>query len=372
MEKRKKLVSIQSLRALAFIGILCQHCSVARLGTWGVSVFLVLSGFILTFTSLESGKSPLQNTSGVLFSLSKIKKLYPTHVATALAVLLLTLYSMYIDGIIYQWPRQAFYLTANLLLIQDWFRAEEIRCSLNGVAWYLSAMTFLYFTFPFFFTLIKKYKSCKSGLIALCITYATQTLMTVFIMIWSKDVYYFTYFFPPYRFFDFFAGCNAGWLCYCGKRACNERCLVDGNGDAALSDDVRYTLYEAAGILFAVATVCIDWYITGDMAWLDNSLLYVPSSCVLVYLFACGRGRITRFFSNKILVALGDISGYAFLIHQAVLYWFQAIYYKISGKYVRPLPQVIAVFLLTIVATKIWIAICRGFRQKTSKAADGI
>lgn len=154
-----------------------------------------------------------------------------------------------------------------------------------------------------------------------------------------------------------------GYLYYSVKNVHNA---IDSPSLCNGKNSIKYTLYEIVAILFTVVTVYIHWNIAGGMEWIKNSLLYLPSSCALVYIFACGHGKITRLLSNKALVRLGDISGHAFLIHQTVLYYFQAVYYKLSGKYAAPLPQMIAVFLLTVVSTKLWIAVLARFRPQSA------
>ncbi len=46
----KKITSLQCLRGIAFLGIFFQHCGIGLWGTQGVSVFLVLSGFLMVYT----------------------------------------------------------------------------------------------------------------------------------------------------------------------------------------------------------------------------------------------------------------------------------------------------------------------------------
>lgn len=48
----KKLDSLQAVRALAFLGIFLSHTGIkyfGTTGTWGVSVFFVLSGFLMVY-----------------------------------------------------------------------------------------------------------------------------------------------------------------------------------------------------------------------------------------------------------------------------------------------------------------------------------
>lgn len=363
---KKRLDSIQVLRALAFLGILCLHCGLANLGTWGVSVFFVLSGFILTLKSLSEGKVYAASVwEGVHYSKSKIKKLYSTHIVTMLTMLLLVLYQMYINGILNQWWRQGGYVVLNLLLIQNWSASYEVRCSLNGVAWYLSAMTFLYFAFPFIFNVVGKYKRRRDGVLGLGFAGFTALVVALLLHKLNQDMFYFTYFFPPYRCLDFFAGCNLGYIFY----ESNNRGIVAKQENKACF--IRYTIYELAGAVLAGITVYVHWNILDmegntDWRWIIHDILYLPSSCALVYLFARERGLITRGLKKLGLIKLGNISGYMFLIHYPILHYFQSLCLKVSGKFVNPVLQTICVLLLSMLFTHLWLWVCKCF--KTIKA----
>ena len=51
----KRITSLQALRAIAFINIFISHCGVTMFfgGAWGVSLFFVLSGFVMYYAYCE-------------------------------------------------------------------------------------------------------------------------------------------------------------------------------------------------------------------------------------------------------------------------------------------------------------------------------
>ena len=42
-------MSLQGIRAIAFLGIFLYHCELIETGPWGVSIFLILSGFLMSY-----------------------------------------------------------------------------------------------------------------------------------------------------------------------------------------------------------------------------------------------------------------------------------------------------------------------------------
>lgn len=79
MQKRsKRIESLQGLRAIAFLAILISHSRVFNcgyLGAWGVSIFFVLSGFLMTYNYMP--RQDFKYPSPLVFGWQKIKKLYP-------------------------------------------------------------------------------------------------------------------------------------------------------------------------------------------------------------------------------------------------------------------------------------------------------
>ena len=51
--KKGKINSLQAIRALAFIEILIAHCEGPASGACGVSIFLILSGFLMIYSYLD-------------------------------------------------------------------------------------------------------------------------------------------------------------------------------------------------------------------------------------------------------------------------------------------------------------------------------
>jgi len=58
-----------------------------------------------------------------------------------------------------------------------------------------------------------------------------------------------------------------------------------------------------------------------------HSVIYVISSVLLVYLFALNSGIYTRLITNRVTVYLGNISGYAFLIHAILITYLTKLLY---------------------------------------------
>lgn len=105
------------------------------------------------------------------------------------------------------------------------------------------------------------------------------------------------------------------------------------------------------------------------------ALVYLPGTISIVYLFAEGEGRISKFFTYPIFMYLAKISPYAFLICNVVytyisgaLYVFiqnKDIYNLIHEQYLGWIKITIGLFL-ALVATQIWMWISMKMKKKKS------
>lgn len=153
---RKKIDSLQALRALACLCVFLNHCQFPHVALWSVTVFLMLSGYVLTLSSLSKPamESPTLK-SAFRFSARKIGRLYALHVITLFPYLVLELYKMRcglsrttISGL-------GKSLIVYLTLTNSWIPDANKFFPFNGVTWYLSTISFSYFIFPFVFRRIK-------------------------------------------------------------------------------------------------------------------------------------------------------------------------------------------------------------------------
>ena len=145
MNVKGKLNQIQALKGIAFLGVFLSHTGFTcfwSIGHWGVSVFLVLSGFMMTYSYYH--KNRITNISlkdNILFAWKKIRNLYLLHIITMLTMLVFAFIGIKSDIRILI-PK----ILLNILLLQEWFPLEN--ASINGVSWYLSTAVFTYFLFP--------------------------------------------------------------------------------------------------------------------------------------------------------------------------------------------------------------------------------
>lgn len=317
-------------------------------------MFFILSGFVLTYSYINK-PIDINIKSVCCFAWSKIKRLYLLHILMMFAVAVLDVLPLLQQGNkegMLLVLRNVFFHT---LLLHDYDITGNIRNSLNGPTWYYSASLFLYLVFPFLLLVVKKYRKILHGVISMIICFIIQVVIS-YALKNTENLYYWTYFFPPYRAFDFFAGCNLGYIYYClSKKEIKE------------NHAVVYTIFE---ILVLVGNVFIvSAYIRGKSVliadWSKNSLIYQPILLSLIFVFAESKGFIVKVLSNKVAIWIGNLTGYMFIIHEVILYYFQAVYYKVTGKIIdQYLFQTIIVLIATLFAAYIWKCIVVMFQKK--------
>lgn len=309
----KKILSLQGIRALCFLGIFLEHSGVISLGSWGVEVFFVLSGFLMTYNYYDRKIEE----SNLKFAFRKIKKLYPLHIIMMVFVILLCPHGLYWNSI-----RKSIISLAklifNIFLMQSWIPKSEFYFSLNSVSWYLSTATFLYFVFPrnydTFETCKKSQMILRGGLILFL-----QVIVCIFMEINKFSIYnispkvsdnlikYISYICPLYRLGDFYMGCIIGRVFLLNNKKYNNI--------------VWFSAMEALALIGIPLFWCIDVNQIGilGMESFRYSFLYQLNAVAIVYIFSFEIGVFSKLLRSKPVMVIANLSAYGFLIHQCVI-----------------------------------------------------
>ncbi|AUI61796.1 acyltransferase [Amycolatopsis sp. BJA-103] len=111
-------------------------------GYTGVTFFFILSGFVLTCAVRPRDTAPK-------FWRRRFFKVYPNHLITFLAALVIL--TVITGTAVRGWDG-----VLNVLLLQSWHLALDVRVGFNVVAWSLSCEVLFYFAFPFLIKLVNK------------------------------------------------------------------------------------------------------------------------------------------------------------------------------------------------------------------------
>lgn len=313
MAKQPKLGSLQLLRGMSAFCIFLYHdirtfpgsgkiydFFSKPLGPLCVSVFLVLSGFVMTYSYWDRLlKSSLYER--FVFALRKIRRLYPLH----LIMLLIGTVRLMIRG------KEMSELVKDLLLtiplLQTW---SPVRYqAINTVAWYLSATMFLYFMFPVLLPCFKK-KKRSAALITIAVIIAIREIIGYFVFHFtSLDIKWLIYCFPLSRMVDFAAGGLLASIYMNQSEEESIRLPKDG-------------FMPFVSILFCFISCVVFMRAHSVMPWFTSADLFLIPSLLLVFSLVSNEKKFSFLRTNVFLLQMAKLSPYLFLSHRLIIYCF--------------------------------------------------
>ena len=338
----RRIKSLQGLRVLAFIGIFLSHAIDTPSGSWGVSIFIMLSGFVMVYSywnRWEDKNYSVQEALG--FSIRKIKPLYPLHIIMLIAAFI----PYYLLPVIWNYSnREMLKIVAKLVitvpLIQTWFPVGFE--AINTVAWYLSAMLFLYAAFPFIMRFLKKGWGNQEIILLMVLAYAAQFAFA-FVCRWIpllNNAHWSNYILPLFRLGDFFIGCCLGY-CFI---TCPEKSI----------STIEATVFEL--VFFALAVLGIFAYANlSNCRWFTFTLVFVPSSAGIVWFLAKSQGLISILLSAEAFQTIAVITPYAFLIHRQILHYTEDLYALITKQTINPVLLIVIAMAVTVALSYLYM-----------------
>lgn len=343
--QNSKIEALQVVRCFSFLGVFLCHTgfdSMRSLGGWGVSVFIILSGFLMSFNYCDKNRFvDFSVKSNFLFGIKKIMKLYPLHLITMLTMVVFSFLGNGKEAVTTIFTK----LVLNIMLLQEWFPIQNRE--INGMSWFLCEILFFYFLYPWIFNYMNnKMFTIKKARIWIIVSIFIMFMigfcskdLNVVKSVGSNSIYvddlrkWIIYYFPLVRFIEFFIGCNLGFIYL--------------KTNYHYSSVLKMSFYRIVAIMLVILSNVIYCCYSAHRYVEDNNIIdqwwiytfiFVISSCFLIYAFATKvqyhnkRKAIPMLdFIKKIVLQIADLSPYAFLIHTVVFRYLSVFYYHIPG-----------------------------------------
>lgn len=303
---------MQFLRTLAFFNIYMLHAGhwdILGYPSWfgaisAVSFFFMLSGFLTGFhfqpDNVQSGKKEY-----LQYMIRKISGFYPLYfMTTVFAIIISSIPQAFASGNLEQLAQPLIQLIKNLLCIQSWFPDGFL--SYNGPCWFSSTLLFLMaLNIPLLCLLKKIHRSPKKSCLliaAILLPFAGTYLYSYLTR--GGHLQYLHYILPISRLGIYIGSIALGVFLrpYIEHRKTTNRIRT------------VFTLLEILSLAFWFASLYIpvrEW-----TEW--NAAWILPNALVLI-VFSFGNGLLSRVFSHKAFVRLGDVTFECYLIHSLII-----------------------------------------------------
>ncbi len=365
MIEKKRIESLEGVRGIAFLLVFISHIGkpeLEGLGQFAVSVFLIMSGFLLMYNHWNS----IKEQNGVAFSIRKLRYLYPLHIICMLAMIAMRwIFNPYKKNEIGILIRKVY---LNFLMIQEWYSFDN-HLSINPVSWYMCVLLLIYALFPYLLRKVKQNWNVKKAFVLIFFAFLAQVLICIIadkllsisdkynLGIKRKILWWLCYYYPPTRFLDFFIGCNLGYIFLHNK-------LLKIN-------EKKYTFIEILTVIFSL--ICCfcgqKLYLTNQNYCFTYTLIYTISASLIVYYFALEKGLLSKNITNCITRYFARISPFGFLIHFVVFeyIWCFAYKFKHNTSYVQNNKwwmNLTIGLVVTILLSEMYIFVIKQIRRK--------
>lgn len=292
----KQLNLLQLIRGLATVLVVIRHTTgnsiellqkdflynIFAFGSSAVDIFFVLSGFIITYTSLKGGAD---RSEMVPFLRRRFIRIYPTYwiitsIFLGLQLLLPSFYNTH-------YPYSAPNLISTYLLFPS-------HIMVNGVSWTLSYEVFFYLLFSLIFLFTN-----KKIILSIFLIYALTVVATsIFVVTPEHNVWLNLLFYPMNV--EFFMGVLAALIVNKIPKSASVPLIVIG------------CLYFLASVIFLDLKTLLDLHVK-DRVWQFG----IPSFLVILGVV---RFELTRPVTvPKIFLVLGEASYSLYLLHLPVI-----------------------------------------------------
>lgn len=293
-------------------------------GQYGVTLFFVLSGFVLTYNYLDWFARGVQEKQYLRFQRLRFARIYPIYV---FGLLLDTPWHLIERVQTGQLAASGHEYWASWLLnlfgLQAWVPRVPYAMFWNAPAWSVSAEFFFYATFPFVCSWLARHIRSQAGLLgALLIVVGAGTAIyavTIHAMTYSLHAsdqtrYIVMAYNPLLRYSEFLAGCLVGQY------------FIRARGGAGGWGARLFASAAGRNTLLAICLIAIGLRIwsqdyTGPSAalWLlDVSIKYsvfiLPFAGVIIAV-ACGRTFLSWLLAHPWMILLGEASYALYIIH---------------------------------------------------------